>query len=72
MNAEVFVDTNVFLYSIDEDPASALKRQRAQQLLLSEPWGWSLQVAAEFYVNATSAKRPFKLPTAAAAALVET
>jgi predicted nucleic acid-binding protein len=29
-------------------------------------------VAAEFFVNATSAKRPFKLATSAAAALVET
>jgi hypothetical protein len=40
MNAAVFVDTNVLLYTIDDDPANAAKRQRAQQLLLSEPWGW--------------------------------
>jgi predicted nucleic acid-binding protein len=72
MNAEVFVDTNVLLYTIDEDPASASKRQRAQQLLLSKRWGWSIQVAAEFFVNATSAKRPFRLAAADAAALVET
>src|SRR5947209_3681487 len=72
MTADVFVDTNVLLYTIDEDPASASKRQRAQQLLLSERWGWSVQVAAEFFVNATSAKRPFRLPAADAAALVET
>jgi predicted nucleic acid-binding protein len=71
MNAEVFVDTNVFLYSIDEDPASAPKRQRAQDLLLSERWGWSVQVAAEFFVNATSVKRPFRLAADDAAALVE-
>lgn len=72
MNADVFIDTNVLLYAIDEDPASAAKRKRAQQLLLVERWGWSVQVAAEFYVNATSAKRPFKLDATAAAALVET
>src|SRR5947209_18001981 len=72
MNAEGFVDTNILLYTIDEDPASAQKRQRAQQLLLSERWGWSVQVAAEFFVNATSAKRPFRLATTDAAALVET
>jgi predicted nucleic acid-binding protein len=72
MNAEVFVDTNILLYTIDDDPASASKRQRAQQLLLSERWGWSLQVAAEFFVNATSAKRPFRLSATPAAALVET
>ena len=72
MNATVFVDTNVLLYAIDEDPASNQKRERAQQLLLSERWGWSIQVAAEFFVNATSPKRPFRLPSADAAALVET
>jgi predicted nucleic acid-binding protein len=72
MNADVFVDTNVLLYTIDEDPAVASKRQRAEQLLLSERWGWSVQVAAEFFVNATSAKRPFKLAASTAAALVET
>lgn len=37
----------------------------------SSGWGWSVQVAAEFFVNATSPKRPFRLPTAEAAALVE-
>src|SRR5213596_2874765 len=72
MSADVFVDTNVLLYTIDEDPASAPKRLRAQELLLSERWGWSIQVAAEFYVNATSAKRPFRLASADAAALLET
>jgi len=72
MNADVFIDTNVFLYSIDEDPANAAKRQRANQLLLSERWGWSVQVAAEFFVNSTSARRPFRLVAASAAALVET
>lgn len=30
MTADVFLDTNVLLYSIDEDPASAAKRLRAQ------------------------------------------
>jgi predicted nucleic acid-binding protein len=72
MNAEVFVDTNVLLYTIDEDPASVSKRRQAQQLILSERWGWSIQVAAEFFANATSVKRPFKLSAAAAASLVET
>lgn len=72
MNAEVFVDTNILLYTVDEDPASASKRQRAQQLLLSEPWGWSIQVAADFFVNAISPKRPFRLDSADAAALVDT
>jgi predicted nucleic acid-binding protein len=72
MSAEVFVDTNILLYSIDEDPASVAKRDLARNLLLSERWGWSVQVAAEFFVNATSPKRPFRLTSANAAALVET
>jgi len=71
MNAEVFVDTNVLLYTIDEDPASESKRQRAQQLILSERWGWSVQVAPEFFVNATSPKRPFRLAAVDAVALVD-
>lgn len=36
MTADVFVDTNVFLYAIDEDPASVAKRDRAQRILLNE------------------------------------
>lgn len=71
MNAEVFIDTNILLYTIDEDPSAASKRQLAQQLLQSERWGWSVQVAAEFFVNATSVKRPFRLAAVDAAALVE-
>jgi predicted nucleic acid-binding protein len=72
MNAEVFVDTNILLYTIDEDTGSATKRALAQKLLLSERWGWSVQVASEFFVNATSPKRKFRLSSADAAALVET
>jgi predicted nucleic acid-binding protein len=72
MTAEVFVDTNIFLYSINEDPASQEKRQRSQHLLLTESWGWSVQVAAESFVNATSPKRPFRLSGPDAAALLET
>jgi predicted nucleic acid-binding protein len=71
MTANVFIDTNILLYSIDEDPASLQKRQRAQQILLTEQWAWSVQVAAEFFVNATSPKRPFRLATADATALLE-
>jgi len=72
MNAEVFVDTNVLLYTIDEEPASNEKRERAQRLLLTERWGWSVQVAAEFFANAVSPRRPFRLAPGDAAALVET
>lgn len=71
MTANIFLDTNVFLYSIDEDPAAERKRERAQQVILSERWCWSVQVASEFYVNATSPKRPFRLTASTALALVQ-
>ncbi len=72
MNAEVFVDTNIFLYSIDDSPAAVEKREVAREILRVEPWGWSVQVAAEFFVNATSPKRSFRLATDLANSLVET
>lgn len=68
---DVFLDTNVLLYSIDDDPSSAAKRDRARDILLIARWGWSVQVAAEFFVNASSPKRPFRLPAADAAALLD-
>ena len=72
MNADVFVDTNIFLYSIDDSPATADKRELAREILRAENWCWSVQVAAEFFVNVTSPKRAFRLATDLAAALVET
>lgn len=42
MNAEVFVDTNVFLYSISDQPEEHPKAERARELLLTENWGWSV------------------------------
>ena len=62
MNAEVFIDTNVFLYSLSDLPEEKAKAERARTLLLNENWGWSVQVAGEFYTIATSAKRQFQLP----------
>lgn len=72
MTADVFVDTNVFLYAIADDADSASKRDRARALLLTERWGWSVQIASEFFVNATSPRRPFRLAPADAATFVET
>lgn len=43
----------------------------SREILRTEPWGWSVQVAAEFFVNATSPKRTFRLPTDLARSLVE-
>lgn len=61
MNAEVFIDTNVFLYSLSDNPDEKLKAERARQILLSANWGWSVQVAGEFYNIATSQKRQFRI-----------
>lgn len=61
MNAEVFIDTNVFLYSLSDLPEEQAKAERARQLLLNEKWGWSVQVAGEFYNIATSTRRQFRL-----------
>ena len=61
MNAEVFIDTNVFLYAISDRPEERLKTERARHLLLNENWSWSVQVAGEFFSTATSPKRQFQL-----------
>ena len=72
MNAEVFIDTNVFLYALSDRSEEQQKAERARELLLNQNWGWSVQVAGEFYYIATSAKRQFQLPHASAMEYVET
>lgn len=72
MNAEAFIDTNVFLYALSDRPEEQTKAERARQLLLNENWGWSVQVAGEFYHVATSAKRQFRLPHSSAMEYVKT
>lgn len=72
MSAEVFIDTIVFLYSLSDNPDEKLKAERARQLLLDENWGWSVQVAGEFYNTATSPKRQFRLSPSLAKQYVET
>lgn len=72
MNADVFIDTNVFLYALSDRPEEQLKAERARQLLLNENWGWSVQVAGEFYHIATSAQRQFRVPHSSAMEYVRT
>jgi predicted nucleic acid-binding protein len=72
MNAEAFIDTNVFLYSISDRPEEQVKTERARQLLLNENWGWSVQVAGEFYHVATSVRRQFRLSHSEAIEYVRT
>jgi predicted nucleic acid-binding protein len=72
MNAEAFIDTNVFLYALSDLPEEHAKAERARQLLLYENWGWSVQVAGEFYHVVTSARRQFRLPHSSAMEYVRT
>jgi predicted nucleic acid-binding protein len=72
MNAEAFIDTNIFLYALSDREEEQAKAERSRQLLLTENWGWSVQVAGEFYHIATSAKRQFRLPHASAMEYVRT
>ena len=71
MNAEVFVDTNIFLYAISDRAEEQVKAGLARELLLTQSWGWSVQVAGEFFVTATSSKRPFRLSPYQAAEYVK-
>lgn len=72
MSADVFIDTNVFLYALSDLLEEQTKAERARQLLLNENWGWSVQVAGEFYHIATSTRRQFRLPHSSAMEYVET
>jgi predicted nucleic acid-binding protein len=72
MSADVFIDTNVFLYSLSDHPEEQPKAERARQLLLNDNWGWSVQVAGEFYNTATSPKRQFRLSRSLATEYVDT
>jgi predicted nucleic acid-binding protein len=67
-----FLDTNVLLYSISDDPAEAGKRTRAVTLLSDDDNALSVQVLQEFYVQATRSTRPKPLPHDIAAGLIRT
>lgn len=69
MAGRVFIDTNIFVYSVDT--ADPDKQARAQQVLISTPGAVvSTQVMNEFYHTATRKLRP-PLPAAAANGVVE-
>ena len=59
MHAEFFIDTNILLYAASTAKTEEQKRAKARELLSMEGVGLSVQVQAEFYVNATT---KFKLP----------
>lgn len=52
MTAEVFLDSNVLLYSCSAAPDDAGKRKVAENLILNLPFAISAQVLHEFIANA--------------------
>ena len=66
-----FLDTNILLYSISQNPAESLKRDRALELLADDSGALSIQVLQEFYVQATRASRADDVPHEFAAGLIE-
>ena len=68
MHADFFLDTNILLYAASSAKAEHGKRARARELLAMESGGLSVQVQAEFYVNATT---KFKLPHEKAIRILE-
>lgn len=59
MHADLFLDTNVLLYAATKKEEEREKRNVARELLALDGVGLSVQVLAEFYVNAIS---KLKLP----------
>jgi predicted nucleic acid-binding protein len=66
-----FLDTNILLYSISQNPAESLKRDRAIALLADDSGALSVQVLQEFYVQATRTSRADAVPHELAAGLIE-
>lgn len=56
-----FVDTNVVLYAVSQDPAEQAKAERAREILRAEDLALSVQVLQEFYVQATRESREDRL-----------
>jgi predicted nucleic acid-binding protein len=68
MHAEYFLDTNILLYAASSAKSEQGKRIKARELLMADGAGLSVQVLAEFYVNATN---KFKLPHDKVARMIE-
>ncbi|HEX5103117.1 MAG TPA: PIN domain-containing protein [Pirellulaceae bacterium] len=66
-----FIDTNVLLYRVSEDPTEREKSEIAGKLLQATDVALSVQVLQEFYVQATRATRANRLSHDEAQALIE-
>ena len=67
-----FLDTNILLYSISNARDESSKRDIAVALLDRDDCALSVQVLAEFYVQATRATRRDPLPHEIAVGFIET
>lgn len=66
-----FVDTNILLYAVSNDPQEGHKAERARGILAERDVALSVQVLQEFYVQATHGSRADALGHEQAATLVE-
>ena len=66
-----FVDTNILLYTISQDPAEQEKAKIANEILSGRDLALSVQVLQEFYVQATRASRPDPITHQQAVRLIE-
>jgi predicted nucleic acid-binding protein len=72
VTAARFIDTNILLYSISQDPAESRKRDAAIALLEDDDLALSVQVLQEFYVQATRSTRTDALDHELAVGLIRT
>jgi predicted nucleic acid-binding protein len=66
-----FIDTNILLYAISQDPAEQGKAKSANEILSGGDLALSVQVLQEFYVQATRASRPDPITHRQAIRLIE-
>ena len=66
-----FIDTNILLYAISQDPAEQDKAKSANEILSGRDLALSVQVLQEFYVQATRASRPDPITHRRAVRLIE-
>jgi predicted nucleic acid-binding protein len=66
-----FVDTNILLYAISQDPGEQDKAKCANEILSGRDLVLSAQVLQEFYVQATRASRPDPITHRQAVRLIE-
>ncbi len=66
-SVDVFLDTNVLVYYVSEDPNERAKALVAQQIVLNANYGVSAQVLQEFFVTVTrKGKKPMSVTEARA------